>query len=139
MTDLNNLSSEQLLQLYEERKKQEEAARLESMKHEIQGVKDSLRELDAQYKRDRAALENKLAELVGKPRRKRSGERAARNEGISNRVLEIIQSHGEISTKEINRILESEGKKPKNLSQSMTYLKKRNQVMATSRGHYKAI
>lgn len=138
MIDLNSLSSDQLKQLYEERKKQEHAARLESMKHEIQAVKDSLRDLEIKYRKDKAALEAKLAELGGKPRRKR-GERGTRNEGISNRVLEIVRSHGEISTKEINRILEGEGKKPKNLSQSMTYLKKRNQVISTSRGHYKAI
>lgn len=138
MTDLNNLSSEELYRLFEERKKQEEIQRMESMKHEIQAVKDKLRALDMQYKKDRAELEAQLAGFGLKARRKRS-DAAGRNEGISNRVLEIIQAHGEISTKEINRILDAEGKKPKNLSQSMTYLKKRNQVVAIGRGMYKAI
>lgn len=138
MTDLNHLSSDDLLKLYEERRRQEEAARLESVKHEIQAAKDSLKELEVRYRKERAALEAKLTELLGKPRRKR-GERGPRNEGISNRVLEIIRSHGQISTKEINKILEGEGKKPKNLSQSMTYLKKRNQVASAGRGFYKAI
>jgi hypothetical protein len=138
MTDINSLSSEELYRLFEERKKQEETHRMESMKHEIQAVKEKIKALDAQYKKDRAELEAQLAQFGLKPRSKR-GSASSRNEGISDRVLEIIQAHGEISTKEINKILDAEGKKPKNLSQSMTYLKKRNQVIATGRGLYKLI
>ena len=132
---LNALSSDELFKLAEQRRIEEEARRQEAVKEQIAELRGNIRKLDAQYKRDRAAIEAEIIKLSGKTPKSSS---ANRTPGISSRIVEIVRAGGEISSKDINAQLQSEGIKPKNLSQTMAYLKKRGQVVSIGHGMYKA-
>jgi hypothetical protein len=56
---------------------------------------------------------------------------------VSTKIIEIVQDAGEITTKAIGAQLTALGMKPKNLSQSMAYLKKRGEVVSVGHGIYR--
>jgi predicted HTH transcriptional regulator len=132
--EIKALSSEELFKLAEMRRLEEEAERQEAVKQQVADLRTQIRQLDAQYKKDRTALENEIAKLTGKTS---STKTAGRTSGISSKILDIIRANGEISTKDINQKLEESGFKAKNLSQSMAYLKKRGEVASVGHGMYK--
>ncbi|MEO5344072.1 MAG: hypothetical protein H7842_12185 [Gammaproteobacteria bacterium SHHR-1] len=134
---IQELSSEELFKLAEQRKQEEEAKRQEAVKQQVAEVRAEIRKLDTQYRKDRLALENEIAKLTGKPGSSGKGRGNSRSAGISSKIVDIIREAGEISTKEINQKLQEAGFEAKNLSQSMAYLKKRGEVTSISHGIYK--
>lgn len=137
---LNTLSSEELFKMAEQRKVAEEALRQDAIKGQIAELRAQIRKLDAQYKKDRAAIEAEIAKLSGKTAAKPAAPVAAkdRTPGISARIVEIVKTRGEISSKDINTQLKDDGIKPKNLSQTMSYLKKKGKVLSIGHGMYRA-
>lgn len=130
---VNNLSSDELFRLAEERKYEEQAEAREAVKQQVADLKAEIRKLDAKHRKDRAALEAEINKLNGK-----AGKASGRTPGISAKIIEIVKANGEISTKDINEKLKNAGFKAKNLSQSMAYLKKRGEVVSVGHGVYKA-
>ncbi|MBF0256566.1 MAG: hypothetical protein HQL47_08955 [Gammaproteobacteria bacterium] len=132
---INDLSSEELFRMAEQRRIEEQAQRQEATKQQVADLRAKIRQLDSQYKKDRAALESEISELTGKST---ASKGAGRTPGISAKIVEIIKAEGEISTRDINQKLKDAGIKAKNLSQSMAYLKKRGEVTSVGHGVYRA-
>ncbi len=132
---LQGMSSDELFNLAEKRREEEAAQKREAMKEQISEIRARLRALDRDYKKNRAALEAEVNALTGKQSKTVSS--GGRTQGVSAKIVEIVQGAVEITTKEIGAQLDALGMKPKNLSQSMAYLKKRGEVVSVGHGIYR--
>ena len=128
---ITELSSEELYALAQQRKVEEELMQKEAIKEQVDDLKSQRRELVAKQKRELAALDAEIRRLGGRTRtRQRSGINVAES------VLQIVQSAGEISTKDIKAELEKQGIKASNLSQTLAYLKRQGRVVSPARSLY---
>jgi hypothetical protein len=128
---ITDLSSDELYALAQERKLEEELMQKEAIKEQIDELKAQRRELAAKHKKELAAVDAEIRRLGGRTRsRQRSGVNVAET------VLQIVQSAGEISTKDIKVELDKQGVAASNLSQTLAYLKRQGRVVSPARSMY---
>lgn len=135
MTDckpLEEMTSDELYALAQERQMKEQEKEREAARAKIDELKAVRREMLARHKKELSAVEAEIEELGGKTR-----TRTARSTpGLSDKVLEIVEEAGEISTKDIRAKLDSLNVTAGNLSQTLAYLKKQGRVVSPARSIY---
>lgn len=139
MTDFENLSSDELFELAKKRKEEEKARKQAEVKLKIDELRAKRREVTSHYNKEVSALDAEIKKLGG-PNRKPAAAPApgavARTPGVSAKIVEIVKARGQASTKEINADLIAAGIEPKNLSQTMAYLKRKGDLVSVGHGTY---
>jgi hypothetical protein len=128
---LEDLSAEELYALAEQRQQEEEEQQRAAMKEQLEALRAERRELVAAHKKAVAALDAKIRKLGGKTR-----GRSRSSVNVTDAVLAIVQSAGEISTRDIKAQLDEQGIVASNLSQTLAYLKRQGRVVSPSRSIY---
>ena len=132
-----NLSAEELFELAKKKQAQEIEEKREAAKAEIDALRQKRRDLIAQHKKDLAKIDSELSNLTGRKASK-GGSRASRGSNISNIVLEILGSGGQMSTKDLQAALDDRGVPAPNLAQTLAYLKKKGSISSPARSVYQA-
>jgi hypothetical protein len=131
---IEHLSSDELFELAKQKREQEETSRQAEVKAQVEELKAKRSEILKLRNKEVNALDADIRKLTGKSRK--GASHFGRTPGVSAKIIEIIGARGEISTKEISAELRASGIEPKNLSQTMAYLKRRNQVISVGYGAY---
>ena len=134
MSDLQDLSSDELFELAKRRKSEEEAKKQEEVKAQVDELKAKRREVVSRYNKELNAIDAEIRKLGGRSTRKSSG--GGRTPGVSAKIVEIVKEKGQVCTKDINAELVSAGIEAKNLSQTMAYLKRKGDVVSVGHGMY---
>jgi len=137
MSDIANLSAEELFELAKKKQAEEIEQKREAAKAEINALRQKRRDLVAQHKKDLAKIDSELSSLTGRKASK-SGARASRGSNISNIVLEILGSGGQMTTKDLQAALDNRGVPAPNLAQTLAYLKKKGSISSPARSVYQA-
>jgi len=137
MSDISNLSAEELFELAKKKQAEEIEQKREAAKAEIDALSQKRRDLVAQHKKDLAKIDSKLSSLTGSKASK-GGSRASRGSSISNIVLEILGSGGQMTTKDLQAALDNRGVPAPNLAQTLAYLKKKGSISSPARSVYQA-
>ena len=137
MSDIANLSAEELFELAKKKQAEEIEQKREAAKAEIDALRQKRRDLVAQHKKDLAKIDSELSSLTGRKASK-VGARASRGSNISNIVLEILGSGGQLSTKDLQAALDDRGIPAPNLAQTLAYLKKKGSISSPARSVYQA-
>ncbi|MGA1691498.1 MAG: hypothetical protein ACO378_07485 [Sedimenticolaceae bacterium] len=135
MSDIANLSAEELFELAKKKQAEEIEQKREAAKAEIDALRQKRRDLVAQHKKDLAKIDSELSSLTGRKASK-SGARASRGSNISNIVLEILGSGGQMTTKDLQAALDNRGVPAPNLAQTLAYLKKKGSISSPARSVY---
>ena len=137
MSDIANLSAEELFELAKKKQAEEIEQKREAAKAEIDALRQKRRDLVAQHKKDLAKIDSELSSLTGSKASK-GGSRASRGSSISNIVLEILGSGGQMTTKDLQAALDNRGVPAPNLAQTLAYLKKKGSISSPARSVYQA-
>ena len=137
MSDIANLSAEELFKLAKKKQAEEIEQKREAAKAEIEALRQKRRDLVAQHKKDLAKIDSELSSLTGRKASK-GGSRASRGSNISNIVLEILGSGGQMTTKDLQEALDNRGVPAPNLAQTLAYLKKKGSISSPARSVYQA-
>jgi len=137
MSDISNLSAEELFELAKKKQAEEIEQKREAAKAEIEALRQKRRDLVAQHKKDLAKIDSELSSLTGRKASK-GGSRASRGSNISNIVLEILGSGGQMTTKDLQAALDNRGVPAPNLAQTLAYLKKKGSISSPARSVYQA-
>lgn len=131
---VNELSSEELFALAEARRMEEIEKAKEENKQKIEELRTQRRELVAQHKKDLKAIDKEIRELGGKAG---TGRSRANGGSLTDTIIAIVSSAGEISTKELKAAIDSQGLNAKNLNQTLAYLKRNGRLKSPARSVYK--
>lgn len=126
------MTAAELLDLAKQREQEEKEQERAAAMQEIEELKAKRRELGAQYRKDVRAIDAQLQALTGRKKRRGSIGRGR----ITERILEIISEHGQATTKEIRKELDSSGLETANLSQLLGNLKKNGRISSPGRAVY---
>jgi len=137
MSDIANLSAEELFELAKKKQAEEIEQKREAAKAEIEALRQKRRDLVAQHKKNLAKIDSELSSLTGRKASK-GGSRASRGSKISNIVLEILGSGGQMTTKDLQAALDNRGVPAPNLAQTLAYLKKKGSISSPARSVYQA-
>jgi len=137
MSDIANLSAKELFELAKKKQAEEIEQKREAAKAEIDALRKKRRDLVAQHKKDLAKIDSELSSLTGRKASKDSS-RASRGSNISNIVLEILGSGGQMTTKDLQAALNNRGVPAPNLAQTLAYLKKKGSISSPARSVYQA-
>ena len=137
MSDIANLSAEELFELAKKKQAEEIEQKREAAKAEIDALRHKRRDLVAQHKKDLAKIDSELSSLTGRKASK-DRSRASRGSNISNIVLEILGSGGQMTTKDLQAALNNRGVPAPNLAQTLAYLKKKGSISSPTRSVYQA-
>ena len=137
MSDIANLSAEELFELAKKKQAEEIEQKREAAKAEIDALRQKRRDLVAQHKKDLAKIDSELSSLTGRKASK-GGSRASRGSNISDIVLEILGSGGQMTTKDLQAALVKRGIQAPNLAQTLAYLKKKGSISSPARSVYQA-
>ncbi|MBU0500904.1 MAG: hypothetical protein KJ558_01525 [Gammaproteobacteria bacterium] len=137
MSDYENMSSEELFELAKKRKEEEAVRKLAEAKAKIDELRAKRREIASHYNKELGAVDAEIKKLGGRSRKATAaGGAASRTPGVSAKIVEIVTSKGQASTKEIAAELVTAGIEPKNLSQTMAYLKRKGGLISVGHGTY---
>ena len=132
--DIQQMSADELYALAQQKEKEEEAREKEALKSKIAELRRKKKTLMAQHRKELAAIDAEIRALGG---RSGGGGRKGRQTGASAAILELLGKKGEMDTRSIRSMLESQGVSVSNLGQTMAYLKRNGKVKSTGRGVYK--
>jgi len=141
MADMNKpfeeMTSEELFELAEQRREQEKEKEREAKNQQIDKLKAKQKEITADYKKQMRAIETELKQLGAR----RGGGRKVAAEGgkkgqATQEVVDFVASQGRATTAEIKAHLESRGFQSSNVSQLLAYLKKRDRIASPERSVY---
>ncbi|MBK1673691.1 hypothetical protein CKO35_10295 [Ectothiorhodospira shaposhnikovii] len=141
---LDSMSAEELFELARQREEQEKELAAQERREQLEALQTRRKEVLARQAAELAAIDKEIKSLGGRTtsRRKRAVKAgASRSIGASNlsrMVVELINEQGEMTTKELKSKLESQGVEPRNISQTLAYLKRNGRVRNTGRGVYAA-
>lgn len=132
---LSELSSAELFELANQRKKNEELAKTAHIREERSQLKADKASLVAEHKKALSAIDrqiNNLQKKLGQPGNS-SGES---KRGMSTSVLDFIGSQDQASVSDIKQYLSEQGLNADNVGQQLAYLKRHGRVLIVSRGVY---
>lgn len=132
--DLRELSAKELYALAQEREQQEWEEERQLRAARIQELRATRRKLVSMHQRELAAMDAEIQQLGGRTAGKTGGRRA---DGLSGRILAILEASGETSTKQIRTGLEAQGVSPAHLNQTLAYLKRTGRIVAPRRAVYR--
>jgi len=127
---LEELRAEELYALAQQREQEEAEARRDAMKQQIDALRAKRKTLVAAHRKEISAIDTKILKLAGKTRRVRS---RTNGENLTDIVVDIVHSAGEISTQQIRAELDAQGIEARNLSQTLAYLKRVGKLASPGR------
>ncbi len=136
---IETMSSEELFELAEFRRIEEEKDARQTLKSELEELRKERRELINQHKKTLSQVEDRIekirASLSSTPG---ASNRLSRSSGtnISAVVLSTLETHKKMSTKELQAELNSNGVVAANLSQTLAYLKRQGKIISPERAVY---
>ncbi len=136
---IETMSSEELFELAESRRIEEEKDARQTLKSELEELRKERRELINQHKKTLSQMEDRIekirASLSSTPS---ASSRLSRSSGtnISAVVLSTLETHKKMSTKELQAELNSNGVVAANLSQTLAYLKRQGKITSPERATY---
>jgi aspartokinase len=129
---LKALSSDELYALAQQREEEEAEAEREANRQAIEDLKAQRKAMVAAHKKALSDLDKQIRQLGGKTPPAGRGKKI----NVTDTIEHIVQTAGEISTKEIRAALESQGIDASNLAQTLAYLKRQGRVGSPSRAIY---
>jgi len=130
---IDQMSAEELFELAKARQEQEQEKEREAVKEQIDALREERKALVAQQRKELAALDSKIRKLRGKPVATGKGRGGV---NVSKAVLDILAANTQLSTKEIQTQLASNGIVANNLSQTLAYLKRQGKITSPQRSVY---
>lgn len=130
---VEDMSSDELYALALAREEEEQERQREEARQLVEDLRNKRRDLVAKQRKELAAIDREIRKLGGKSKA-RAGKRSGVN--VTERVMQIVTSAGEISTKDIKAELENDGLNVSNLSQTLAYLKRQGRVTSPARSIY---
>lgn len=130
------LSSEELFKLAEERRQEERQEQRSALKSELDALRQQKRELLATHKKEVNALDKQIQKIRNKMSPSGASHRAGRSGSISTNILEILGANGQMATQDIQQALANQGIVAKNLSQALAYLKSQGKIGSPKRSVY---
>ena len=131
--NVTDLTSAELYDLAIKREQQEREQERSMMLQRAEELKAERRALTTEHKKKIRAIDAEIQALTGRKKRKSAGAGKGKT---TDRILQIIYDHGQISTKDLRATLESEGMEVSNLSQLLANLKKSGRVVSPERAVY---
>jgi len=128
------MSSEELFQLAEARKKQEKEA--EKSKQKISELREERRKLVARQKKELAEFDGKIKALGGRSGGGRPAGAKRSSGNVAESVLQILQDGAPRSTNDIRDRLAKSGVVAGNLNQTLAYLKRKERIKGAGRATY---
>ena len=128
-----DMSSTELYNLALAREQQEKEEERAMTLQKAEELKTQRRALTAEYKKKLRAIDAEIQALTGRKKRKPGGARKGKS---TDRILQIIYDHGQISTRDLRAALDAEGVEVSNLSQLLANLKKSGRVVSPERAVY---
>ena len=138
--DIAELSAEELYALARKREKEEAEREEKKLVKKREELKAKRKELVAQQRKELAALDREILKLGGTVRR-RGSLRARRADGgptITDQLCAIVATQPEMAISEIREKAEEAGVETRNLSQTLSYLKRLGRLDSPRRGVYTA-
>ncbi|MFP4080534.1 MAG: hypothetical protein ACLFMW_04240 [Ectothiorhodospira sp.] len=132
---LENLSAQELYELARRREEEERERAEQERREQLEQLMARRREMVARQKAELAALDKEIKNLGGRTRsasRRANGSHAS----LSRKVVELLQEKGEMNTRRIKAELESRGLETRNISQTLSYLKRQGRLQNKGRGVY---
>ena len=130
---VEQMSAEELFELAKARQEQEQEKEREAARAKIAALREERKALVAKQRKELAALDSKIRKLTGKPAASGRGRGGV---NVSQAVLEILANNKQLSTKEIQAQLASNGVVANNLSQTLAYLKRQGKITSPQRSVY---
>ena len=131
---LATLSAEELFALANERQREELEEEQRERQVRIAELRGTRRNLVAMQRKEVAAIDAEIRGLGGGARRK--PPRGGRADGLSARILAILEASGDTSIKGIRAELEAQGTSHANLNQTLAYLKRIGRIVSRGRAIY---
>ena len=131
--NVTDLTSAELYDLALKREQEEREQERSMMLQKAEELKAERRALTTEYKKKLRAIDAEIQALTGRKKRRSAGGGKGKT---TDRILQIVYDHGQISTKDLRAILESEGVEVSNLSQLLANLKKSGRVVSPERAVY---
>ena len=134
---INELSADELFQLAEARKQEEQQKQRDVLKDELNALRQERRTLMIEQRKALASLDSKIKKLrkqMSPGKNASGGSRSSNN--ISLAVLEILGKGKKMSTKEIQATLAKQGIAANNLNQTLAYLKRQGKITSPQRSIY---
>lgn len=135
---IDTMSAKELYELAQRKEAEERERAAHEAKAEIDALRAQRRELNADYKKQLAAIDRKIEALAGATgsATRRAKPAGKRQQGVSDRIVALIHKHGPIKLKDLRNKLESGGSDTRNLGQTLAYLKSRGVVETPERAVY---
>jgi len=131
---LATLSAEELFALANEKQREELEEQQREQQVRIAELRSARRKLVAMQRKEVAAIDAEIRGLGGGARRK--PPRGGRADGLSARILAILEASGDTSIKGIRAELEAQGTSHANLNQTLAYLKRTGRIVSRGRAIY---
>lgn len=140
-TTFEDMSSQELFELAKSRQMEEEKTVKDALRSELDILRKERREAAAKYKKELASLDDKIEKI--RAQLSMGASTATRSQGsstnVSAAVLQTLQTHKKMSTKELQAELSANGIVAANLSQTLAYLKRQGKISSPERAIYAII
>jgi len=133
---IEELSAKELYNLAEKREKQEQEKKAAENKAKIEDLKKQKKSLITSHRKQIAAIDRQLARLSGITVSRNSRKSTQAKAGTTDSILDLLKNHKTMTTAQIRTQLEGKGLKAKNLSQTLAYLKRTQQIKSPARSTY---
>jgi hypothetical protein len=134
---VNELSADELFQLAEARKQEEEQTKRDVLKNQLSALRQEKRALVMEQRKALTSIDNKIKKLRRLMSPGKSASGGGRNaSNVSAAVLNILGKGKQMGTKEIQAALTKQGIVANNLSQTLSYLKRQGKITSPQRSIY---
>ncbi|MBK1691956.1 hypothetical protein [Ectothiorhodospira mobilis] len=133
---LENLSAQELYELARRREEEEREKIEQERREKLEELMAQRREMVARHKAELAALDKEIKRLGGGRKRAATRRSNGSSANLSRKVVDLLQEKGEMNTRQIKAELESRGLETRNISQTLSYLKRQGRLQNRGRGVY---
>jgi hypothetical protein len=137
---LSDLSAEELYALAREREQQEADRQAEALKKKREALKLKRKEMLARHRAELAEIDREIRDMGGrapKPRATGGRRRGSISGGtISQKLCDIVATQPSMGISQIREQAVAAGIDPKNISQTLAYLKRQGRLVSPRRGMY---
>ena len=130
---LKEMTSAELFNLAEQKKKQEHEKDREAASARIEALRAERRQLNIAHKKAIAAIDREIRKLDKTPSKSRTGRR---NSGRSSNIVSLLKMFGPLTTADLKKKMSEQGIDTKDIGQSLAYLKRRGIVTNPQRALY---
>ena len=127
-----DLSSAELYELAKKKEQEERKKAQEANKEKIKALRAQRKKIEKEYEKELKKIDAEIASLGGRVSTSKSGR-----VNITDAVISVLESKGEISSKELKAELQNMGLGVDNLMQTLAYLKGKERIVSPARAVYR--